>query len=96
MEKLLINDTICKRYQFLTICWIWNFRFLHKKFDGYERDQALTKWRINGQKLIQNNHHKGLLQSGYVADITLFQSFELESMCCCQERPLSPRPSYRY
>jgi predicted amidohydrolase YtcJ len=36
-------------------------------------DEALKMYTINAQKLIKNDHNKGLLKTGYVADITVFQ-----------------------
>jgi predicted amidohydrolase YtcJ len=36
-------------------------------------DDALKMYTINAQKLIKNDHQKGLLRPGYVADITIFE-----------------------
>jgi predicted amidohydrolase YtcJ len=36
-------------------------------------DEGLKMYTINAQKLIKNDHQKGLLKPGYVADIAVFQ-----------------------
>jgi predicted amidohydrolase YtcJ len=36
-------------------------------------DQALRMYTINAQKLIKNDHRKGLLKPGYIADITVLE-----------------------
>jgi predicted amidohydrolase YtcJ len=36
-------------------------------------DQALRMYTINAQKLLKNDHRKGLLKPGYIADITVFE-----------------------
>jgi predicted amidohydrolase YtcJ len=43
-------------------------------------DEALKMYTINAQKLIMNETNKGLLQPGFVADITIFREnlFEVD------------------
>jgi predicted amidohydrolase YtcJ len=36
-------------------------------------DQALKLYTVNAQKLIRNDHRKGYLKPGYIADITVFE-----------------------
>jgi predicted amidohydrolase YtcJ len=51
-------------------------------------NEALKMSTINAQKLIKNDHNKGLLKSGYVADITVFKedlfAVEPENLLNCK------------